>query len=168
MNALLMSALIEISSIKMELAILVTTSHTQMIPEDHASEILALLQTVKLPLSLVNVKHADSTLSQTQLELSALLMIAKREKFFSKTEPANSVRTTSIQIAKTRSVFKMNATSEETSGPSQACALPVEITLTQMPKTASVSLTPVTQRPNTSRLTVLASPAKKELSQMLS
>jgi hypothetical protein len=44
----------------------------------------------------------------------------------------------------------------------------VEITLTQMPKTASVSLTPVTQRPNTSRLTVLASPAKKELSQMLS
>jgi len=151
MNALLMSAMVEISSIKKELAILVTTSHTQMIPEDHAREILALLPTVKLPPSLENAKHADSTLSQTKLELNALLMIAKREKFLKKTEPAKCVMTTSIQIAKTRSVFKMNATSEETSGPSQACALPVEITLTQMPKTTSVSKTPVTHRPNTSR-----------------
>jgi len=76
MNALLMCALIEISSLKMELARLVTTSHTQMIPEDHASEILALLRTGKLPLSKENAKNADSTLSQTMLELNALLTIA--------------------------------------------------------------------------------------------
>lgn len=82
MNALLMSAMVEISSIKMELAKLVATSHTQMIPEDHAREILALLPMVKLPLSLVNAKHAVSTLSQTQRELNALQMIARREKFF--------------------------------------------------------------------------------------